>query len=29
MTPLSAERGAFVVPLGKEITWIELGPNLQ
>ncbi len=27
MTPLNAERGAFVVPLGKEITWIELGRN--
>jgi hypothetical protein len=29
MTPLNAERGAFVVSLGKEITWIELGQNSQ
>jgi hypothetical protein len=27
--PLSVERGALVVPLGKEITWIELEPNSQ
>jgi hypothetical protein len=25
--PFSAERGALVVPLGKEITWVELALN--
>jgi len=26
-THFEVERGAYVVPLGKEITWIELVPN--
>ena len=25
--PLKSERGAFVVPLGDEITWVELTPQ--
>jgi hypothetical protein len=26
-TPLSSRRGAYVVPLEKEATWVELNPG--
>jgi hypothetical protein len=27
--PLKLERGAYVVPLGSSLTWVELAPSVQ